>query len=641
MKRTSNTTLTIAAICMIAGGFCTADETREQAERTDYEKLVDSRIEKGLEFVCENPWPNPAEKPLWKLRHAYILTWRRGEAGSLNKAILDYCKSYKLDQKKAPTAYHDPRPQAVLYSIYLKPELHKLLTAETRDAIEDVCWRWVYRHSFISKKEKWPLNNPTKSVWYISGSENHCASQRAANLLSLQVLLKAGAPYGPDAKLHDGHTVAEHYREWVRWYPEFFRQRMREGLTCEIAHPSSYGNATFNRYYEIEDLTGSAEVKQAARDFLDLFWANVACEFEPRTGIRASIASTRCYKWSWTQNGIYWAHSLLYSYGWTDVKRTSNLTQVSLFTCGYRPPEILRAIARDEKRGPYMGTSRRFGRAVGGWDKGLYKVIFDDGPAHNSYMRRDTWYTQDYTMSALSLDPGRNYIELVDQSRVMGVTFSSDIGDRLVVYAGNKPASKKVEYKMTTSKGVNGVLGPDCLIVARDPNADAKKSNGTRVFVSDGALWDNREEDDSGWFFTRAGDGYAAFRVPGGYVAVPSPYENGFFVEFRDIWAPVVIQMAQAGEHDSFAAFKAAVKAKPVTYTGGKVTYEALNGDTYEYQSKSKAPPKINGKTIDLNPAMAYDYPYLKMKHGDDRATITYPGYPDLSIPASNKSQAK
>lgn len=29
------------------------------------------------------------------------------------------------------------------------------------------------------------------------------------------------------------------------------------------------------------------------------------------------------------------------------------------------------------------------------------------------------------------------------------------------------------------------------------------------------------------------------------------------------------------------------------------------------------------------------------MKHSDDRATVTYPGYPDLSIPASNKSEAK
>jgi len=91
-------------------------------------------------------------------------------------------------------AYRDPRPDPVLYSLYLKPRYRKLLTQEAKDAIEEVCCRWVYRHSFLSKEQTWPLNNPTKNVWLIRGSENHCASQRSANLLSLQVLLKAGAP---------------------------------------------------------------------------------------------------------------------------------------------------------------------------------------------------------------------------------------------------------------------------------------------------------------------------------------------------------------------------------------------------------------------------------------------------------------
>jgi len=174
-----------------------------------------------------------------------------------------------------------------------------------------------------------------------------------------------------------------------------------------------------------------------------------------------------------------------------------------------RPPEILRAIGRDRSRGPYMGTSRRFGRGTG-WDKGTHEVAFDDGPARNSHMRRDTWYTTAYTMSALSLDPGRDYIQLIDQSRVMGVTFANDIDDRLVVFAGNAPAVKKVEYKMPTSNGVNG--------------------------------------------------------------------------------------------------------------------------DAYKYWSNSKTLPSINGKTLGLNPPMTYDVPYLKMTHGTDGATISYPGHPDLVI---------
>ncbi|KKL49253.1 hypothetical protein LCGC14_2317340, partial [marine sediment metagenome] len=64
----------------------------------------------------------------------------------------------------------------------------------------------MYRHSIMDPCQTWPLNNPTKSVWYISGSENHDAGQRSSNILSLQILRQAGAPYGPDAVLHDGYT---------------------------------------------------------------------------------------------------------------------------------------------------------------------------------------------------------------------------------------------------------------------------------------------------------------------------------------------------------------------------------------------------------------------------------------------------
>ncbi|MFC1601640.1 hypothetical protein ACFL34_04755, partial [Candidatus Sumerlaeota bacterium] len=417
-----------------------AAQGKEKRPGQSYEQVVEQRIQEGLKWVEENPWPTKGVG--WNLRHAYLVATRNTEPGSLNKAIQEYCAAYKVDPKSKPTAYHDPRPEPVLYSLYLKPQYHRLLTPAAREAIEDVCWRWVYRHSVVSKDQKWPLNNPTKNAWLISGSENHCAAQRSANLLSLQVLIKAGGPYGPDAALHDGSTVEAHYKEWIRWYQEFFRQRIREGLTCEIAHPSSYGLATISHYYEIEDLTDSPELKKAAGDFLTIFWANVASEFEPRTGIRASVASTRNYKWSWNQSGeIYWARSLLYAYGWSDVKAKPNLTHVSVFTSRYRPPKILQAIASDTDRGPYMATSRRFGRGTG-WDKGVYQVLFDDGLARNSYIRRDTWYTRAYTMSALSLDPGRDYIELVDQSRVMGVTFANDINDRLIVYAGNTPAVK-------------------------------------------------------------------------------------------------------------------------------------------------------------------------------------------------------
>lgn len=598
------------------------------------QSIVEYRINRGLDYMLENPWPYPDNN--WKARYAYLLIAKNQRTDFANKLIQEWCTAYELDSSAAPTAYNVPRPEQAMYSLYLKPIYYELLEQKTRDAIEEVCWRWVYRHSFLNKDQSLTLNNPTKNVWIISGSENHDAAQRSANLLSLQVLRKASTPYGPDVTLYDGFTVEEHYLEWVKWYQEFFLSRIRHGLNCEIAHPSSYGLATISHYYDIEDLSEDAGLKQATNNYLTVFWANVASEFEPKTGIRGSLASTRNYKWSWNQNGdIYWARSLLFAYGWSNIHTNPNLTLLTLYLSDYRPPEILQAIASETNRGSYMSTSRRFGRG-GNWDKGIYQVVFDNGLAYNSYLRRDSWYTPEYTMSALSLDPSRDYIQLIDQSRVMGVSFSNDINDRIIVYAGNTPVVKDVEYKMTTSNGVNGLLEENCLIVARDPNANEATTNSTRIFISDKDLWNNKLENDDGWFFTRAGDGYAGFKIAEdlGYTVVASPYNNGYYLEFNDIWAPVVIQMGEAKDYaNNFEQFRNAVKASQLTYVGGKLTYTALSYEKFEFWSRSSMLPKVNDETFNLNPVNTYDNPYLLLQHGEETVTIRYPNYHDLKIP--------
>jgi hypothetical protein len=267
--------------------------------------------------------------------------------------------------------------------------------------------------------------------------------------------------------------------------------------------------------------------------------------------------------------------------------------------------------------------------------------VFDDGDAMNSYMRRDSWYTPDYTLSTLSFDLNREYCALVSQSRMMGVTFSHDVDDRLMIYAGNTPVDGKIEYKMATMHGVNGVLGADCIVVARDPNVNADTSNSTRIFVSDGGLLDNLEEPQSGWSFTRAGDGYAAFRIAGdpGFTSTPSPWNNGPYLEFNDIWAPIAIQCGQAKDFESFEAFKKAVQAQPFTYANGKLTYTSLAGDTIEYWSNTTKIPHVNGKEFNLNPENTFDSPYLKMKHGSNKAVVSYPGYDDLVLDFSKSEQ--
>ena len=142
-------------------------------------------------------------------------------------------------------------------------------------------------------------------------------------------------------------------------------------------------------------------------------------------------------------------------------------------------------------------------------------------------------------------------------------------------------------------------------------------------------------------FFTRAGDAYAAIRMPGGYNATTRTYtwpgrklqeveeKNGHPLELKNMWAPDVIQMGRAADYKSFDTFQASVKARKFEYENGKLTYVSGAKDTYEYWAKGAQLPKLNGTTVNLNPAKAYDSPFLSMEHGQSKAVIHYTGYKD------------
>jgi hypothetical protein len=128
-------------------------------------------------------------------------------------------------------------------------------------------------------------------------------------------------------------------------------------------------------------------------------------------------------------------------------------------------------------------------------------------------------------------------------------------------------------------------------------------SDGTRVCVSNGNIWNNRIEDGSGWFFTRSGEAYAAIRVAeGGYKISDKSFtqvnlankittteiadKNGYFLELHGMWAPVVIQMGRAADYKSCEDFCAVVNGNRFEYKAGALTYVSTAKDTYEFWAK-------------------------------------------------------
>jgi len=57
----------------------------------------------------------------------------------------------------------------------------------------------------------------------------------------------------------------------------------------------------------------------------------------------------------------------------------------------------------------------------------------------------------------------------------------------------------------------------------------------------------------------------------------------GHYLELKDMWAPVVIQMGRAADYKSFEAFCDSVKDKQFMYENGKLTYVSEANETYEY----------------------------------------------------------
>lgn len=605
------------------------------------DSLVETRLRENLDFIQANPWPLP-EKSLSHADYmALLLLFKNEKVEEANRLVLAYCGADRTHEYVGKKVSND-RCEALL-RIYLMERTRKLLTPEASKAIEDYAWDLLTKYNAgISKAI---VDQATLTTFLIPN--NGQTNRWRRYTLALQVVRKA-KQYGPDFKL-DGATINAHCLAWDKFWIRFFQTFPKEGTDMDVAHPGAYGQCTVGVMYDLSDLADNAEVRRLAGNFLTLFWAEVASEFQPTTGERGGMATTR-----WPHDKFrqpFWARDLLYCYHWHDNKPASTfLGNVLFLTSDYRPSEIFAALARNQERGCYLVTSRRPGWIgyVGVENSVVYDPLVHPvilfGKHGDSHFRRDVYYTPDYALGTMTTDPERTYISELILTPVMGATFASGERDRVTVTGtGYYPV-----------RAINGITGAAVSIVARDPNAEFGqgrfKSDGTRVFISNGKLWDNRVEDKSGWFFTRADNAYVAIRAAAqGYRVTTNTYvwldresvnrrmatvpeKDGHFLELNDLWSPIVIQMGRAADHKSFEDFCDSVRANRFEYQDGKLTYSSLAKDAYEVWAKGTQPPRINGTEVNLNPPRTFDSPFLSMEHGSSKAVIRYPGHKELVL---------
>lgn len=617
-------------VMLLLGSFAVLGAAEDRPSPA-YQQLVETRLNEVIATsaqLSEEFWrPRPGQA----IFMAILLLAENRNLDLAEQIIADHCGN------PLTTYVGKPVPQSrneALFRIYLTEKARARLSPKARNTIEEFAWMLLTRYNRDITRA-----DADKSFWLFSSSENHYLNDRRRYTQALQIV-RMSPRYGPNHKLGE-ETIESHYQAWTRFWIRYFEARAAEGTDMEIAHPGSYGICTIGVYYDLHDLTDSPRLRELAGNFLTLYWAEVAAEFEPRTGQRA-LAGTRNPDFTGDRSG--WARDLLYGYGWHDCGCQGNsIGLLPFLLSSYRPPEILRVIAHNPERGSYQNTSRR-ALMIESEDKEKSGVIVFDKNG-DGHFRRDVFYTPDYTLSTMTLDPSRKYNNTGDLAQTMGATFAADVNARIVV----------IGTGFYAKRAISGITGTAVSVIARDPNAQPGRgrfmSEGTRVFIRNGPLWDNRVEDASGWFFTRAGDAYAAIRMPEGYTATTRTYiwpgrkleeaeeKNGHFLELKDMWAPIVIQMGRAADYTSFEDFQAAVKDNRFEYTDGKLTYASVAKDTYEYWAKGSQPPCINGIELNLNPPKTYDSPYLSMMHGSSRAVITCPGHQELVLDFKSDSQ--
>ncbi len=495
----------------------------------------------------------------------------------------------------------------LIWRIYHDPVMNARLTTQARTNIQDMMWRFMRTRSRTSDAQG--------DTWVYHGSENHYAMQKGSYLLCAEAL-KDAPGYGSGMVLADGQTLAQHATAWSGYFQRYFTARAGEGINAEIASPI-YAKYSVGVYYNLMDFAESPVLRTLAQRFITLYWADTASDWT-LSGVRGG-GEARCYKDNYVRLGSQYSfHQVLYGYGWHANASTARTFGLIPAASSYRVPAIITACATDPARPNYLCTSRRFGRAgsVVGDDN---FITFDSG---NSNLRRDTWVTPDYTMGTLTFDMNRQYTQISDQNRAMGVMFASGPNNRVMVFGEGSSIDDK------SYADLSGVTRANCMVVQRDQNAN-NSGSGMPAFVPQ-ALWNARVEASS-WIFLQSGNAYCALRPAGGtYTATAATH--GLDISMSNSWAPVIIQMGQASSYADFAAFRTSVIANALTFVTNTLNYTSEAGDIFTFYANSKTTPRVNGTNVNLNPTKTYDSPYLSMTHGTDLATVSYPGYDNLLL---------
>jgi hypothetical protein len=574
-----------------------------QSQTLPTQAAIAAKRQAAIVYNSQNAWPNPTTGNCAG-QAAYCLS---SYTLNQNTAIADqYILNLPID------AFRDGNDcyfwNLSFVRIYADAILFQRLSPAAQISLQDKMINCLNYHSKMSY-----LN---AGVWQIVGSENHNLVRKSIAYLISQKLMEN--PANQAMVLDDGFTLATHYNTYRTFFKTYFKEHARQGLNVEI-NSNTYVKYTLACYLNIYDLTTDSFVKRQAKNFLDLYTAENAVTYL-KNAKDVGGSATRQYKGTGIQSGKG-KTSYNAALGWSSSAISNHPADVLVAFSSYNSPPLVNTIAFADKPN-FLTKFLSWGIKLTPLFTGVYNIGFN--AQDKGDVVRFSYFTTSYAHGTSCYNPTQVYTAIAEQNRAMGVTFNEPTATRITVHGVGTAQGRETGYNE-----INGMSGTNCSVIWR--NKDSRNNIGTRIYVSNGSLINNKVVQN-GWTFSETASAYVGYKVVQGTLS-ESSVALGKMYTLSDMNSPIIIETAKKTDFANFAAFKNAISNNVIqTLADGTIKYFSESNETYEVKPNSYVIPKINNLAINFNLPNTFNSPYLNGMGNSYVATVSYPGYDDYKI---------
>lgn len=519
-----------------------------------------------------------------------------------------------------------------------------------------------------------------ESVWYVNDSENLDLGHKVGCLLTAMIFSREEAykdrvypnlgrgfrlkedPFGPvrERTITEAYRPLEQYMAWVEFFHRYFTERARKGFFIERAS-CGYMKWTLGSILGLYTYVEDGELKEKARKFLDLVWADWAQE--EINGIRGGVKTRHHYTAGETGTDAMEVMARWFLGG----PGEAGLSYKFMMLSGYELPPLLWEMILDRED---MGRFTYLSRGITEENPVLPRPAGCDCTMLadvESRCVRISYVTPDYILSSQMEHPRTIYNHLAVSGRWMGLVTGTDVTARIVPVAldpSTRLSPNGEHYHLDLV--CNCVQSENVLIFqqkrrwtqanpAMFPAYDDVYDQHMGIFLGTG--WEEiiaRGEV----LFLRKGKVYASVRVicclqdedPLAWAKgtaryaedivldkEPWTWEKDGLLRLKSPFSPVILEAGSEAESGNFGAFVEAVADNPPRLWATVVKREA--GVIIQYRGTGKGArqlvyhganndviPTIDGRQVEYRYPMIFDSPYMRSAYDSGVVTLQFHG---------------